>query len=317
LLRVGQDIHWLIVFLKSNRESFLSLPEILLLQKLFSQHFNIKEQKICLKKDTENGKEKIQSPHEPEARYSKKRGKEWTGYKVHITETADPEGEVKFITDVTTTNACERDNETLPDIQKKLQERGVKPQQQFVDKGYTTGNSLADSREKDIQLMGEVSQLDNNGLFTADDFTIDYQNQTATCPAGKTSCCWKEITKGKHKGQVRISLGKQCQDCPMKEKCTKNKVGRRLRLHLHYDLLKERRKECQTDTFKKEMKTRPPVEGTISSLVRAHGIRRSRYRGILKTHLHNLLSSAALNLKRLVKRISLSENNEKQQLATI
>ena len=36
--------------------------------------------------------------------------------------------------------------------------------------------------ENDISLMGEVSELNNDGLFTADEFTIDYQDKTATCP---------------------------------------------------------------------------------------------------------------------------------------
>ena len=66
-----------------------------------------------MKEKATTGKEKIQTPHDPEARYSTKRGKSWTGYKVHVTETANEKGEVNFVTDITTTNACERDNETL------------------------------------------------------------------------------------------------------------------------------------------------------------------------------------------------------------
>ena len=64
------------------------------------------------------------------------------------------------------------------------------------------------------------------------------------------------------------------------------------------------------------MKRRPPIEGTISEMVRAHGLRRSRYRGILKTHMQHLMIGAALNLKRLIKCLSLPETSEKQQLAT-
>jgi hypothetical protein len=313
LERVGQDIYWLLSFLETNRKSFLRIPELEVLQTLFCQHFTIQDsQKACLKDKADTGKDKIQSPHEPEARYSEKRGKSWIGYKTHITETANKKGEVNFITDITTTNSCEQDNETLSEIQKKLESGNLKPEQQFTDKGYVTGDNLSESVKRNIQLMGEASQLNNKGLFTADDFTVDYQNKTATCPAGCTSISWKKRESGKHKGDIQIRFGNQCNHCPLKEKCTRSKRGRRLRLNLHYPMLRKRRKESKTDTFKELMKRRPPVEGTISEMVRVHGLRTSRYRGIMKTCFHSLMVGTAVNLKRLVKAISLSKSNHKQ-----
>jgi transposase len=315
LERVGQDIHWLLSFLETNKKSFLRLPELEVLQTLFYQHFAVQDsQKVCLKDKADTGKDKIQSPHEPEARYSKKRGKSWVGYKTHITETANGKGEVNFITDITTTNSCEQDNETLSGIQEKLEAGNLKPEQQFTDKGYVTGANLSESGKKDIQLMGEVSELNNKGLFTADDFTVDYQTMTAICPAGCTSISWKKRESDNHNGDAQIRFCSQCNHCLLKEKCTKSKRGRRLRLNLHYPMLKKRRQESKTGTFKKLMKRRPPVEGTISEMVRVHGLRRSRYRGMMKTHFHGLMVGTAVNLKRLVKAISLSKNNQKQQL---
>jgi len=317
LERVGQDIHWLLSFLKTNKESYLRLPELEVLQTLLSQHFTIQSQKVSVKKEATTGKEKIQTPHDPEARYSKKRGKSWTGSKVHITETANEKGKVNFITDVTTANACEQDNETLPQIQGNLEERELKPEYQYTDKGYITGDNLAESQQAGIHLMGEASELDNNGLYTADEFSIDYDSKTATCPAGNTSCSWRQFENGERKGGIRISFGQQCQACPLKSKCTENKLGRILTLHRHYPLLKQRREESKTAVFKESMKRRPPVEGTLSEMVRAHGLRRSRYRGLAKNHLQNLMIGTAVNLKRLVKAMSMSKNGEKRQLATV
>jgi hypothetical protein len=42
------------------------------------------------------------------------------------------------------------------------------------------------------------------------------------------------------------------------------------------------------------------VEGTISQGVRAFGMRRSRYRGLDKTHLQHVAIAAAMNVDRLV-----------------
>jgi Transposase DDE domain len=46
------------------------------------------------------------------------------------------------------------------------------------------------------------------------------------------------------------------------------------------------------------MHQRNAIEGTISELVRAHGLRRSRYRGFAKVELQNLLIATACNIKR-------------------
>jgi IS5 family transposase len=46
------------------------------------------------------------------------------------------------------------------------------------------------------------------------------------------------------------------------------------------------------------------IEGTQSELVRAHGLRRARYRGLAKARLQNYLGAAACNLKRWLRRLA-------------
>jgi len=46
------------------------------------------------------------------------------------------------------------------------------------------------------------------------------------------------------------------------------------------------------------MHQRHAIEGTISELVRGHGLRRARYRGFAKVDLQNQLIAAACNIKR-------------------
>lgn len=316
LERVGQAIHWLLGFLNPRRESFLRFPELQGLHPLVSQHFTLRAQAVSLKKEAAPGKEKIQSPHDPEARYSTKRGKGWTGYKVHITEPANEKGEGKGVTDVTPTNACERDSEPLPQIQEQGEERSLPPEEQFGAKGEPTGDNLASSQGKGIKLMGEVSTPENHGRFPADAFRIDFQAETARCPAGCTSCSWRTFESGKPQGSGELKVGKQGQDCPLKAQCPSAKHGRTLRLQRHYPFLKARREEGNTEAFKQAMKRRPPIEGPLSEMVRAHGLRKSRDRGVAKTPLHPLMKGAALNLKRLIKRLTLPEKSQSPLLAT-
>jgi IS5 family transposase len=50
------------------------------------------------------------------------------------------------------------------------------------------------------------------------------------------------------------------------------------------------------------MKHRNGIEGTQSELVRAHGLRRARYRGLAKVRLQNYFAAAACNVKRWISR---------------
>ncbi|MCX5914472.1 MAG: transposase [Deltaproteobacteria bacterium] len=52
-----------------------------------------------------------------------------------------------------------------------------------------------------------------------------------------------------------------------------------------YAALQNRRQEMKTPEFKEARKKRNGIEGTQSELVRAHGARRARYRGLGKVKL--------------------------------
>ena len=69
-----------------------------------------------------DGHTQIQSPHDPEARYSRKRHFEWVGDKVQVTETED-EGYPHIITDMVATSSNRTDYEELPAIQARLEQR--------------------------------------------------------------------------------------------------------------------------------------------------------------------------------------------------
>jgi hypothetical protein len=66
----------------------------------------------------------------------------------------------------------------------------------------------------------------------------------------------------------------------------------------YHTLLQKRRREQNTTLFAERMKIRNGIEGTQSELVRAHGLRRARYRGKAKVDLQNQFIGAACNIKR-------------------
>jgi transposase len=95
-----------------------------------------------------------------------------------------------------------------------------------------------------------------------------------------------------------------CAICSALALCTNNREKRRtltiLAPQFHYETQQQARQRQQTDDFKDACHVRAGVEGTMSQVAHAFGARRSRYRGIDKTHLQHLCVAAAVNLLRVV-----------------
>lgn len=129
------------------------------------------------------------------------------------------------------------------------------------------------------------------GGFTLDDFTIDLDARTVTCPEDITVA----ITKS---GSARF--GAHCATCPVRSRCTTAKNGRVIVLHPHHDLLAAARTQAATEVFDAVYRQhRPMIERTIAWLVRDNH-RRLRHRGTEANRLAWSHRCAAVNLRRLL-----------------
>src|SRR5438552_10832542 len=99
------------------------------------------------------------------------------------------------------------------------------------------------------------------------------------------------------------STSKAAARATSQSKCLgKNQPHRTVVVGEHHSALQARRQEQQTKPFKERMKHRNGIEGTQSELVRGHGLRRARYRGLPKVRLQNYFIGAACNVKRWLRR---------------
>ncbi len=129
------------------------------------------------------------------------------------------------------------------------------------------------------------------GGFTADDFHIDHNAGTVTCPNGTTRTISPTGT---------ATFGAACSGCPLRTQCTTNRKGRAVKVHEHEQLLRAARRYAETDAFQLPYRQhRPMVERSIAWLVRG-GNRKVRYRGIAKNDLWLHHRLAGLNLRRLL-----------------
>ena len=250
---------------------------------------------------------RFDSPYDAQAHYSTKRGMAWTGYKVHLTESCDPD-QPHLITNVETTIAPQPDITMTETIHQHLADKGCLPETHLVDAGYVDADGIVDSREQlGINLLGPVrpnvrASGQEASRYNQTDFQIDWEAETVTCPNEALSTRWR-LTQDGHGNdviQVRFSL-KDCRPCPVRARCTSSKSARLLafRPQPQFEALQVRRQQAQTETWQKEYGKRAGVEGTISQGVRRLGLRQTRYTGLAKTHLQHVLTAAAINLTRL------------------
>jgi len=93
-----------------------------------------------------------------------------------------------------------------------------------------------------------------------------------------------------------------CAPCQARLLCTKSKRKRckiTIRPQEEASLLQTVRAAQETEAFWERYATRAGIEGTISQAVIALNMRRSRYRGLTKTHLQHVATAVAINIKRL------------------
>jgi len=266
----------------------------------------------------------MRNPHEPDAQRRTKdsdKNKRWDGSLVQVSETVQDlpcekgEPTPNVITAMLSQPASTTDNQSLPQVEEDRQSHGVgQPEVEYVDTGYVTSEELSRFDKEGRVLKGSAPKSrDLKGRFNVEDFDIDVENRRATCPGGHVnSQCGRLEEAGTGKVSFRFEFSrKDCQDCPLNGKCLgKEQKHRTITVSEHHTHLQRRRKEQKTEAFKEDMKHRNGIEATISELVRGHGLRRSRYRGLKKTSLHCLMCGAVCNIKRWYARITWENNSQ-------
>ena len=191
-----------------------------------------------------------------------------------------------------------------------LAAKGLTPAEHLVDAGYVSAELFLESARlhDGLTLVGPMRrdvrwQTRANEGFGAECFTVDWTARQVRCPEGKLSRKWVALTGADGHAVVSVRFGRQdCRACPSRTRCTRAQTASReltLRAQAHYEVLREQRQRQTTPEWKLLYAKRAGIEGTFSQAVRAHGLRRSRYRGHAKTRLQHLATAAAINLGRL------------------
>jgi len=251
----------------------------------------------------------IQSPYDLEARYSSKRDTHWVGYKSHLSETCDDD-QPDLITQVLTTPATTQDSVMGPTIHQDLADRDLLPGTHLLDSGYVDADLLVTAQtQHQIDVVGPPfgsysrQRLAGQG-YDLQAFVIDWDTEQAHCPQGQTSVKWTPGRDVSGDPVVRIRFSKAtCRACPTRQVCTWAKDAPRqltVRPQAHHEAIQAARQRQETPEFKAQYALRAGVESSLSQGIRRFELRRSRYIGLARTHLQQLLNATAMNVVRVI-----------------
>lgn len=253
--------------------------------------------------------ERLQSPYDPEMHYSTKRQMEWSGYKVHVTETCDADA-AHLVTHVQTCPAMQPDMSSTAGIHDRLAGKGLLPAEHFVASAYVDAALLVSSRrDHGVSLEGPVRGMAKRRTqaeqaYEQRHFAIDWERKQVTCPQGKASVTWRAGLDEVGAPRICAVFSRtDCGVCAARPLCTAAKNAPRF-VHFHprpeYEALNAARARMSDPAWQGRYRRRAGVEGTLSQGVRAFGLRRSRYIGLAKTGMQQACTAAAMNVSRVV-----------------
>src|SRR5215467_5089647 len=146
------------VYQESSLPWLQELDAIETLRRVWVQNYHANPQSTPWRAEDERppGALLIISPYDSQARYSRKRGTAWTGYKVHFTETCEDE-EPHFIVEVMVTEATTPDGSVLQELHEDEAAHGLLAHQHLMDMGYVDAEVLVESQRRyQVDVVGPV-----------------------------------------------------------------------------------------------------------------------------------------------------------------
>lgn len=170
-----------------------------------------------------------------------------------------------------------------------------------ADKGYDGGQNRVELESRGIEHyiavgQSEAEKFKEKGLFAPSDFRLEEKH--LICPVGKRSS--RSIRDRGRSDTKFIFRKKDCKNCPLRDQCTRNQsTGRTVRISDYREVERRALEQAQTQAFKTVMARRQTIEHKQAEEVRFHGLRRARYRGLLRVTIQAILTAIVVNTKRM------------------
>ena len=162
---------------------------------------------------------------------------------------------------------------------------------------------------KDMNIKTAVRPETKNNkpdYFSKDKFIYDSSKDCYTCPDSKIL---KRKSRNYTQNRINYKANKNdCQFCIKRGKCISGKGNFRIVSHYDSPCYQKAREWYGSEYGQAMQKLRKTViEGIFGQAKTYHGMARSKFRGISKVEIQFLLTATALNLKKMIKILSIND----------
>lgn len=233
--------------------------------------------------------ERVISTVDADARHGhRSRQDRYDGYKLHLLVDADSD----LLTAAEATSATTHDAAVLPRL---LDADPVPVAEVLGDTHYGSATTRSELVGVGIEVVAPAPPASApTGLFSKDDFDVDLDAGTVTCPAGHTV----PIPAMRARGRAQARFGaERCADCPLRSQCTTSPKGRFVEIRAEEAILAAARAARWTPAFRDRYRERSRVERKAAQVKSRTA--KLPWRGLRKADAWLKLRVAALNLDRI------------------
>jgi hypothetical protein len=293
----------------------------ILLERLLWQDIERREEGACLKQAV--SRDRLVSVHDPEMRHGRKSAsKRFDGHKAQVA--VDPESQLITAADVMAGNAPDHER-ALEMVEQVEANASVTVEEAVGDCAYGDGDTRRIFAEAGRKLVAKVAGRRGGTQFPKEDFRIDLETMSCTCPAGQQTRKVVSIGSGERYGAPGVPLrafrfdAAICDVCPLRSLCVRARPGkgRLVMIHPQEALLQEARAYQRSEAFAPYRKLRQVAEHRLARLMQL-GVRQARYFGRTKTLFQLLMAATVANLTLVATRIGLMrDRNHPQTIISI
>ena len=246
-------------------------------------------------------RDRMMSVHDPEMRHGhKSSSRRFDGHKAAIV--VDTGSQLIAAVEVLPGNAPGNLG-ALELVEASEANTGVPAAEAMGDAAYGDGDTRQAFADAGRTLIARVPGRPNRTHFPKENFRIDLEAGTCTCPAGNVTRMIRPSgtrtgpTGRTHRLKGFRFDGAVCGVCPLRPRCVAAKpgTGRTVQLHPQEALLQQARALQQSEAFAGSRELREVVEHRLARLVHL-GIRQARYFGRAKTRFQLYLAATVANL---------------------
>lgn len=216
-------------------------------------------------------KDRLISLADRDMRFGRKStSKVFAGYKRHVAVDRDIPG---LICGVDVQPANQREHAAAKPLLENLANQGFEIVELQIDRGYLPAPEIVQLHQAGLRVVSKPPTPRKTERFSKDDFAIDFDKGTITCPGNVSVSLPSE-------GKAICFPTATCRKCELRESCFSPKctAGRILKLHPQERWYRKMADDLATAEGREARRERIPVEHTLARIGAIQGLR-ARFRG--------------------------------------